>query len=196
MLKVSLHPLLHVRQVEDLIDAQPQAGVDQVEHELIIADAIIFEPAKPGPGIHHEGEQVPAGGAEDFIAAELGGIRLIDRVHHFFHTRELPGTAEVVIDDSGRTRSDPAFALERDLADDPLDFGGMMIEPEAAARNKWDVGQYVIGRHGKDSILEILGVDELDGIDLADMLEQYRTNQTVEIGSCDQTHCELLGIAY
>src|SRR5450432_3915843 len=72
----------------------------------------------------------------------------------------------------------------------------MMIEPQSATRNKGDVGQHVVGGHGENAILQILGMHKFYGIDFADVLQQNRTDQAIEIRSGNKAQHNLLSGSY
>src|SRR4029079_3837977 len=89
-------------------------------------------------------------------------------------------------------RSQPARALEVELADHPLHLRGVVIEPQPAARHVGDIRQDVgRGRH-ELPILQVLGVDKLDLVNRLHLLQQHGADQAVEIGTCYQSHGYLL----
>ena len=72
---VELDALGDVRRGEDLLGAQPRAGVDELHHQLVVGDAEVAEAAEPGARVHQEGEEDPAGGLEDLVLGEAARRR-------------------------------------------------------------------------------------------------------------------------
>jgi hypothetical protein len=99
VLEVQLDPLGHVMRLEDLVDRQVEATVDQLHHQLVVGDPELPEAAQAGAGVHQEAEEDPPLRIEDVLDQQLGGVGPVNRLHHLdAHPRERRGAAEVVVD--------------------------------------------------------------------------------------------------
>ena len=82
--------LLDVRQRQDLFDAQREAGIDEVHHELVVRDRELPKAPEPGARIHEVVEEDPALRIEHLVAREPSGVGLVDLGHHLgLDAREL-----------------------------------------------------------------------------------------------------------
>ena len=63
LLVVEVDPLPDVRELEDLVDVVALAGLDELQHQLVVGDPEVAEAPQPGAAVHQEVEQHPPGGA-------------------------------------------------------------------------------------------------------------------------------------
>ena len=162
LLIVARQPLLNIRHLEDAADTLDHTGIDQIVHQLVVADSVIFVSAQTRTGVHNKGQQRPALRMQNFIAGELRRIGFVYLPHHLFNSREAVRTAIVVVDNPGRTCSDPTVTSEINTADNACDLSGMVIKPQAASGDIGDIGKNILFRHFKCSILQIFWMNELN----------------------------------
>jgi hypothetical protein len=183
VLEVELHALGHVRQLEDLLDAQRGADVDQLHHELVVGDPELAEAAEARARIHEEVEQRPAGRLEDLLERELGGVALVDGLHQLADAGERRLGPEVLVDHAGgglRAGHDHVVARP---ALDPDRLRVMVVERDVHARVVGKIGGDVAGAELDLSVLHVLRVDELDVVEHAEVLEEGGAHQPVEVAA-------------
>jgi len=188
LLEVELHALLHVRLFEDLADAHVPAVVDQLLHELVVADAELAESAEPRPGIGEKAEEDPPLRIQYLLPGKLPRIHLVHCLDHVAVGGKLLRAAVVFVDDPRRGRRESALALHVLRPADAVVLRRMVVEPHPAAGDVRYVRQHVVLRRLKESVLKILRVDELPRVDDPRLLEQHTADQAVEIRACDQSH--------
>ena len=125
-------------------------------------------------------------GLEDLVEAELGGVALVHGVHQFLDAGERLGAAVVLVDHAGgglRARHDHVVRLG--LADaDRLRV--MVIEGDRHVRVVRQVRGDVVRAHLDLAVLHVLGVDEQDVVEHAEVLEQRRAHEPVEVRAGDE----------
>jgi hypothetical protein len=67
VLAVERDALRDVRGGKDLLDRQLQTAIDELQHELVVRDAELAEPAETGARIHQEAQENPAPRVEDVL---------------------------------------------------------------------------------------------------------------------------------
>jgi hypothetical protein len=63
---VDLMRSFHVGQLQDVVDAVVAAVLDQVHHQLVVADAEFAEAPQAGARVHQVVQQHPVGAAPEF----------------------------------------------------------------------------------------------------------------------------------
>ena len=184
---VELDALGDVRGGQHLVGAQLRARVDQLHHQLVVGDAEVAEAAEAGARVHQEREEDPAGGIEDLALGEAGGVGLVDRLHQLLgDAREARRAAEVVVHDTrGRHRLGADHVVGGGLVE-PVDLRVVVIEREVDARHVRQVRRDVAVGQLDLAVLHVLGVDEEDVVEHAELLEERRAHQSVEIGARHQ----------
>ena len=120
MLEIEIDPLLDVGELQYLVDGVVAAVLDQIHHQRVVADAEFTEATQPRPCVHQIVEQHPTFRVENVIARVLGGVGLVDRLHHVVGDirKRLLATA-VVIDHArggGGVGVDDVVALSTGVA--------------------------------------------------------------------------------
>src|SRR5690348_8897283 len=113
--------------LQNLLDRLVRAGVNQIVHQLIVADPIVSEASQAGAGVHDKGEQRPSGRMQNLLRRELRGVGLVYRRHDLVQAGKALGSSVVLIDDAGGARSQTAVAAKRLAPDDTLDLRGVVI---------------------------------------------------------------------
>ena len=174
-------------QAEDVVDAMGAAVLDQLHHQLVVADAEVAEAAQPRARIHQVVQQHPALRRQDVVAAVLRGIGLVDRGHHAgVHHREASGAAVMVVHHTRRRRSlgmddvvSGAFGVAQRLR-------LMVVEGQVHAGDVRQVGADVPVRDGDLAILHVLGVHKLDVVDQPQFGQQHGTDQAIKVTAGDE----------
>ena len=187
MLEVELDALGDVRRAQDLVDGHRRAGVDQLHHQLVVGDPEVAEAPEARARVHQEVQQHPALGVEDLLERELGGVGLVDRVHHLLGDVREDGRAAVVLVDHARGRlgvgPDHVVVM---TAGDADRLRGVVVERQVHARVVGQVGRDV-GRAQLDlPVLHVLGMHELDVAEDVHLPEEGGTDQPVEIAARHQ----------
>src|SRR5260370_23360845 len=95
----------------------------------------------------------------------------------------------VVVNHPRRGRSDlEAAVVLRAVHVRACGLTGMMIEPEAGARDEWEVRENVIRGDLDLPVLDVLRMNELDAFDGLHFFEKDGTGKPIEIGSRDEAH--------
>ncbi len=147
-----------------------------------------METAESGPRVHQEVEQDPAGGVLDLLEREHCAVGLVDRIHQLLgHPREALGSTEVVVYDSrgGACVGDNDVVLGR--AGDAQGLALVVVEGQTDAGRVGQVGRDVALGQLDQTVLDILGVHELDLVEHLQLLQQRGTNQAVEITAGNKT---------
>ena len=183
VLEVQVDALGDVRRGEDVLDARRRAGVDQLHHQLVVRDPEVAEAAEAGARVHQEVEQHPAGRMQDLAERELGGVALVDRVHQLLDAREAAGAAEVLVHHAGgRIGARDDHVVGR-VALDADRLRVVVVEREVHARVVREVGGDVTGADLDLAVLDVLGMNELDVVEDAEVLEERGAHQPVEVAA-------------
>ena len=187
LLVVEIHPFLHVRQLQDLVDAVVLAGLDQLHHQLVVRDPEVAEAPEPGAAVHQEVEQHPAVGGQHLLQGVLGRVGLVDGPHQVRRdAREPLRPAVVVVDHPGRRRCvgvDDVVGGDGGVANG---LAAVMVEHEMGVRRVGEVGGDVARADLHLAVLYVLGMDEQDVADHLELLEQHSTHQPIEVTPGDQ----------
>jgi hypothetical protein len=81
-----------------------------------------------------------------------------------------------------------AFTRNAGSPTDPLGFAGVMVKPHATAGNEGNIAENVGGFRFENAVLQVLRVDELDGINDTRLFQDHAANQTIEIGTSNESH--------
>ena len=170
------------------------AAVDQFEHELVVADAVVLVSPQARAGVHDEGDQRPSRRVEHFLGGKLGAVGLVDGGQELDEVRvaEQGRASVVVVNDAGGAAGGGVGGALEHAVGGPLFLAGVVVEPEPAARGVGDVGENVVGRDGDLAVLHVLGVDELDLVEEPLFLEEHGTAQAVEVAASQQSHGDVL----
>ncbi len=184
VLPVELHALAHVRRLEDLVHRHPHAVVDELHHQLVVGDAEVAEAPEARARVHEEAHEDPALGVEDVVGAEGRRVRLVHRGHHLrADVGEALGAAEVVVDHAcGGVGVRVDHAVGRDVGH-AQHLAVVVVEGEVCPRHVREVGGHVARTDLDLAVLDVLGVDELDLVEHAQLLEERGADEPVEVAA-------------
>ncbi len=198
LLHVEVHALLHVGELEDLLDGVVAAVVDEVHHQLVVGDLEGAEPPEARARVHEEGEQHPALRVEHVLAGEARRVGLVDRLHHVEgHAGEGVPPAEMVVHHPGRGGGFGVDDLvRRGLPAGARHLARVVVEGEVHPGDVGEVGGDVVVRDLHLPVLHVLGVDELDLLDEALLLQEDGADEAVEVAARDETVLPLRGFRH
>ena len=162
---VDLDSLDHIRKGQDFICRHCPAGINELFHQLVIGYAEIAPSPQSSTGIHNVTHQDPAGGMQDLIDGEVGGIYLIYRLHHIIKLWKFIPASIIFINNTGAGWGNAALTFIFSFQLLSFMFTGMMVEPEPASRYKWYIGKAVILSDLNQTILQIFWVGKFPVID-------------------------------
>ena len=190
LLEVEVHALLDVGQLEDLVDAVVHAVADQLHHQLVVGNAEIAEAAEAGARVHQIVQQHPARGVQDLVEREVGAVALVDGGHELVADAGEGGLPAVVVVHDARgaagVRVDDELAAGL-LRFQAVDLRLVVVEGDGDARVVGQVGGDVVVTQLHLAVLHVLGVDEFDLVDDAQLAQHHRAGESVKIASCDQS---------
>ena len=183
--EVELDALGDVGRGEDLLDAHRRAGVDQLHHQLVVRDAEVAEAAEAGARVHQEVEQHPAGGVEDLVRASNWAASPLSTASM---SSSMPGNVASRRRSARRPRARPTRrrATMTWLSGRPVDAERLrvvVVERDVDVRVVGEVGGDVTGAELDLAVLHVLGMDELDVVEDAEVLEKGGAHQPVEVAA-------------